>query len=443
MRNWVLHVKNFGKIKSADVEVKPLTLFVGDNNSGKSYLLSLIWSLKNYATLPFVFVNYEKELKNSYYESLKSQLKELLNNDDGSKEFIVESQSFLHFLNNQLKNNKNFIIRNIFNFEKISIDEISISMDSQFISLNVVVEHLDNFIYLKVKVDGRSYVTRLKIVDENAVIEKVLFLLFQYITMDVFGIKTFNGTYYFPAARTGFVLSRNVINQKSRRSIFDIGDEDLFASEQYFTKPILHFLDMLEISGNGLSSYKKMVNWIEQNLSHGTYSYVNEQSRELGFIPNNRKQVLPMRASSAVVTELSPLIILLKGSNKKINTICYEEPEMCLHPQLQLCMGRCLIRLLRLPISIIATTHSDIILQHISNMCILAKNKNKDAIMQELGYDNNDLLDISKVAVYQFTESADGSKVDRILPKDDSFQIPTFTNALDRIVSATLSINDK
>ena len=103
MRNWVLHVKNFGKIKSADVEVKPLTLFVGDNNSGKSYLLSLIWSLKNYATLPLVFVNYEKELKNSYYESLKSQLKELLNNDDSSKEFLVETQSFLHFLNNQLK----------------------------------------------------------------------------------------------------------------------------------------------------------------------------------------------------------------------------------------------------------------------------------------------------------------------------------------------------
>ena len=40
-----LIVENYGKIERAEIEVTPLTLFVGDNNSGKSYLLSLIWAL--------------------------------------------------------------------------------------------------------------------------------------------------------------------------------------------------------------------------------------------------------------------------------------------------------------------------------------------------------------------------------------------------------------
>ena len=40
-----LIVENYGKIEKAELEISPLTLFVGDNNSGKSYLLSLIWTL--------------------------------------------------------------------------------------------------------------------------------------------------------------------------------------------------------------------------------------------------------------------------------------------------------------------------------------------------------------------------------------------------------------
>lgn len=35
-------IEKFGKIERAEIQVSPLTLFVGDNNSGKSYLLSLL-----------------------------------------------------------------------------------------------------------------------------------------------------------------------------------------------------------------------------------------------------------------------------------------------------------------------------------------------------------------------------------------------------------------
>ena len=42
---WKLHVEGLGKIREADVEIHPLMLFVGDNDSGKSYLASLLWGL--------------------------------------------------------------------------------------------------------------------------------------------------------------------------------------------------------------------------------------------------------------------------------------------------------------------------------------------------------------------------------------------------------------
>lgn len=48
-----LIVDHYGKIEHAKVTVAPLTLFVGDNNSGKSYLLSLIWALNGAAYVVF------------------------------------------------------------------------------------------------------------------------------------------------------------------------------------------------------------------------------------------------------------------------------------------------------------------------------------------------------------------------------------------------------
>lgn len=36
----------FAFSKSAEIQVAPLTLFVGDNNSGKSYLMFLLWGIR-------------------------------------------------------------------------------------------------------------------------------------------------------------------------------------------------------------------------------------------------------------------------------------------------------------------------------------------------------------------------------------------------------------
>ena len=45
MNSWTVYIKEFGKIKEASIRPAPLTLFIGDNNSGKSYLMTLIYGL--------------------------------------------------------------------------------------------------------------------------------------------------------------------------------------------------------------------------------------------------------------------------------------------------------------------------------------------------------------------------------------------------------------
>ena len=43
--NLKLNVTNFGPIVEAEIDLRPLTVFVGPSNTGKSYLAILIYAL--------------------------------------------------------------------------------------------------------------------------------------------------------------------------------------------------------------------------------------------------------------------------------------------------------------------------------------------------------------------------------------------------------------
>ncbi len=43
-----LSLSNFGPLQQADIDLRPLTVFIGQSNTGKSYLSILIYALHNY-----------------------------------------------------------------------------------------------------------------------------------------------------------------------------------------------------------------------------------------------------------------------------------------------------------------------------------------------------------------------------------------------------------
>lgn len=452
---WSLHVKGYGKIKEADINIRPLTLFVGDNNSGKSYLLSLIWAFKNSEMLNVVYKGIENILDNKECLSLKNQIKDVLtnngNNDSLTKfQVSIPSISFVSVLNSLLKQNKNILVRRIFNYDKATIEELSISLPKMSFNFCCSLEDDGSqqsiIARYKVKngkdVSSRKFTVKLSsdISIDNRV-DKILIWILKAISCCVFDIKNMPSNFYFPAARTGFILSREVINRYSRLSVFDFGyvNRD---NPQFYTKPILHFLDMLEMNGAANKSLLDLSYWIEENMCHGKYQYINESAKSVGFIPNGEKAILPLRTTSAIVTELSPLVILLRHS-RYLNSISYEEPEMCLHPELQLTIARCLIKLVSLGVNITATTHSDILTQHISNMCVLNNYDSdiKNRMMEALDFNKDDLIDSKNIIIYQFNDCGKNSSVTEVPFGKNGFFIPTFNDALESILRATLEIN--
>ena len=126
-----------------------------------------------------------------------------------------------------------------------------------------------------------------------------------------------------------------------------------------------------------------------------------------------------------------------------IDSVFYEEPEMGLHPQLQQKMGKILVEAINTGIRIVSTTHSDIILQHINNMIKLKKHSECKKICDKLGYTDKDLLDETQVKVYQLTnEDSHNTLVEELHCSEYGFEIPTFNDALDRIMNENYEIQE-
>ena len=85
------------------------------------------------------------------------------------------------------------------------------------------------------------------------------------------------------------------------------------------------------------------------------------------YQPEGSDKEIPLYVASSIVSEISPLLLVLKsGINFKAMII--EEPEAHLHPELQQKMARLIINMMNLGILKMDYYHSDTILQHINNM---------------------------------------------------------------------------
>ena len=96
MNRWSVHVKHFGKIKEAVVEAAPMTFFLGDNNSGKSYMMTLLYGLLN---IRLFFSKYDFAEDSPAYQKCVKILEPSLNLDaeNSSQIFKLTSEECAYF----------------------------------------------------------------------------------------------------------------------------------------------------------------------------------------------------------------------------------------------------------------------------------------------------------------------------------------------------------
>lgn len=419
-----IYIENFGKIKSAEVEIAPFMLFVGDNNSGKSYLTSLIWGLQNYGRTGFFSAKNMKKSQHysKVFEWISDNIRNAVNEQYNVKlkEYGVNIQSLI---NDCLDFEKKSFVKWLFNTDEVSIDKIqveipdleSVEVDFHTIQNKKVLESDGDtterveIIMQVIQHKKRSRAVCLASSFDEIYDKHNIDFLMSVLCYSILGMNYAKDTsIYLPASRTGFMLTKDIINQVGRDNTFNDNQESAVTP---FTRPINNFLTVI----NNLSQYspvkndkyKSIIQYIECNMADGVLDVSDLPNREVRYIPNGRSKSLPLRVVSGVVTELSPLLLLLKY-NRTISNMFYEEPEIGLHPQLQSSIARVLCRLVNTKTNVCVTTHSDLIIQHINNMISLKNNSENVDLMEKYGYTQEDLIDYRKVRVYQF--NTEGSR---------------------------------
>jgi len=449
MTRWTVHVTDFGKIRQADVEMAPLTLFVGDNNSGKSYMMTLIYGLLN---LRLFFDRYLEDEDSESFRRCCEIIDKFVEMPEGRKKTSYcfkreEIKAFQDLLNHVLKRKRKKFLQNLFNI-KMSIGGLSVEFpESSELRVQTTYTYDEDNKPDEVVVnalDGKILMTGYRM-DVEMVGEQGAYEFYAaYVIESLLRRGIYNWNYqdvvYFPTARTGFLLTYKTLVGSAVEQKF--GQEG--TDKTLLTRPNREFLKKLSSMNtqNERDEYENIIRFIEEKLLQGTVSVSDMPTHDIFYIPGEEEKQLPLYITSAVVTEVTPIILFLKYV--RIAALLIEEPEISLHPELQWQMARVIIRLVNAGIPVFTTTHSDIIIQHVNNMIKLRRVQEREDIASRFGYEEEDCLNEEQAAIYQFEESQGKETIVKRLPCGDyGFEAATFYRTLKKLNDQVDAIEER
>ena len=457
-----LKVENLANIKEAEVEIKNLTLFVGQNSTHKSYMAHVVYELfKEINSLSGFMANWNKRnkiissvIKNldkeyyDYFESLKRKYSEDFLSDQISEDeweeshwtivdFEITNQNYfkeiINNLNKSVLEELTKIINQSFNTNSTIIDNILIDISKyNVISENSIKVHFD--IPLEYFEESMEEII-------NKLLTKLINISIDNLNNILDSYKT---SYYFPASRTGFVLTLDeiyagIFRDKFRGQISStrLGEPTIdfiqtFADLKTGKIKNIHIPNFS--SKQMLSSIQKLIVFMEQNIIKGKIKEVKNEQDYSTYYLNINDIDLDLHLASSATLETLPFIVFIKNTKDISKTFfVIEEPEAHLHPKAQIQMAKFIVMLSNMGAKVLVTTHSDYILGEINN-CI-----------KEYELNNKDDFSISQdsVSAYLFKNQENNTLVNKL--KIDKFGIANdnFDEALDELLEKSGELSDK
>lgn len=445
-----LCIKDFGNIKEAEIDIAPMMLFIGHNNTGKSYVAMLWWgildALQNFHVPEHKFETSKhfKLIKEWFYNQQSGILK-------------IELELFDHFIagfNEFLEENKHNLVKDIFNSYDVFIGEVKIK-NVPFSNLPEIILQIDSnlqpptisMLDLPDSSDSEEKITQL-IITIREVSEKSLNNLISYIMKAiVIGCNTkrdylrafIKPLKYLPASRSGYILTYKPLTEKAHEIAWSLENRNT----TFFTKPIVTFLQNLVTADFKKSlPHNDLCNYLEEAILEGKIIEIKQPTlNDYLFQPKGTNKLLPFRLASSLVGELAPLIIFLKSFS--IYSLIMEEPEAHLHPQAQRILMRILAKLFNRNVQILLTTHSTTIFQQVNNLITLFNHPKQAEILEKFGYSKEELLNPDEVVAYQFEETPEGTKVSKLEKTETGFIAPTFSEGLYEFAKETRFLQEE
>lgn len=401
-----LEVADFGPIASASVTLRPLTVFVGPSNTGKSYLAILLYALhrglvsvlgtRGQDTSPFFWepgfrTRPTKAVANSLgswmsHGSLQRPLPEDVERwvRSSSKQSGRLDASILHEVRRcfGVDDLEPLVRRNGARIQA----EVRLTASWQesestlFVRLRNGRRQVSVEVPESVPIPMNEAVSDLGILPPGPSMEVKRFLLSQFSSSLLRrGLDpSLRDVYYLPADRTGVMHSHNVVVSTLIQTASVAGIRPGFGNTPTLSGVLADFLTQLIEIGQRPARPRRREKYgdqLEAGLLDGRVEVKTTPTGYPAFTyrPENwEDDDLPLSRSSSMVSELAPVILFLRHHTRTGDVLIIEEPEAHLHPAKQAALARELVRVAKKGVRMVITTHSEWFMEQIGNLVQLS-----------------------------------------------------------------------
>ena len=442
-----ISVTNFGPIREGKIRIKPLTIFMGSNNSGKSYMAVLIHSiLEGHRGIA-------EAVSNAVTPKHISHIRQKSHDRQNAKSDITIPLDFESVGKTICENiSKNFSAE-LSSLVKIGDNLCSMDIVTDITKTKILLTkeqtkcHTTNTndmglrVGIRQKNEKTTYekdgIINIKYTERGKDPESLSYNINNRLLNQV--LKKIPPTLYIPPSRYGVVQAQQVLAA-------GLLDYVPYAGTSRFVIPEIsgtvgNFLrTLLQLPyDNTAQKNSKIIKDLEMSILDGkiqTDSSSWKMTKKMTYTHQN--VAMPLHMASSSVSEMISLVLYLRHYVRPGCLLIVEEPESHLDPQNQLHLARCIANLIRVGVNVLITTHSPYMVEQLGNYVQVGGLEDRRAI--NVGKDDYILPD--EIAVYDFERDDDGVVVK---PADvstiDGITQRLFIDAFEKINELSYSVD--
>lgn len=424
-----INLKNFGPISTGSIRLSPLTIFIGPNNSGKSYAALLVHSILSSEKQSFEYkildMNRNHALSALITETHKD-LEKIIKNK--RQDFFIPASLIkkitTHIIQHIFKENLENTISSNFGSNmgdlvtaKSKSAEIRISNSANYAisirkKLSIRYSMAAGLKY-KIKFSKKSFDAYISnkadkgiitvIVPDTLVNEKkeltyfILDALLSSITEMISKKQNPRESFYIPAARSGILLGYRAISTGIiRDSQYGVG----LPSEPKLTGVVSSIVSNIIMLDTWRGHFYNLAKSLESEILKGEVHAVTSKNSMPEIVFRTSDASIPLHRTSSIISEIASISLYLKHIVLPNNMLIIEEPEAHLHPANQKIFAKYVVRMIREGLNVLLTTHSPILLEELGKY--MRSNMLKPKERKMLKWDKNDYLKPEEVSPYVF-----------------------------------------
>ena len=436
---------NLGSIQETELDLRPLTVIIGPNNSGKTYIAYSIYGLwqrvRRTLNMYKGQLDFKQENQGGWSLQIDNNLLDFFVRDaeEMAKSFQGSSlESFFQDSSHKLFSKTLFSI--IISRQEV---EDAINLLTQQESFFLEIFHLSYGISIKIKISRQNntlfFKTQSQNQENNINENKILIEDFhQTNTPEIYFIDVIkqiifsNKIFAFPAERNAFINTykmlanrRYQLLKQTQRELLSISSSerqlDLLKEQGdiRYPQPVEDFLDFLseielqeipKTNSSNKNEFQKLADEIEKQLQNKNKTNLKPTKlggKEIKVLVKKGLEIDIYNASSSI-KQLAPLLLYLRFRASKGDFLVIDEPEMNLHPESQAKLLEALSILVNLGVRILLTTHSPYVMAHLNNL-VNGNHENPEILKRQSSslylQDERAFLPIDKVSAYEMKDN--------------------------------------